>query len=93
MVPNPAAIGDGGAAHAGKDHTGDDVDLAKAPRQMTNEDIGKTEQPPGYAPSVHQLGGKNEKGHSNEGEVIDSVQHALRDDLVIEEKSLGIKQI
>ena len=54
-------VGDRGAGHAGKDHIGDDVDVAQPAAKTADQDEAELKQPVGQAADVHQIGGEDEK--------------------------------
>ena len=72
-----AGVGDGRSGHAGEDNAGNDIGMAQAPGNETDQGRGEAEKAVGDTAGIHQITGQNEEGHRQKSELVDSGDHAL----------------
>ena len=70
-------ISNGGAAHAGKNHRADHIDMAQSPFEPTHQGQRIVENPVGDAGIVHQVAGQNKEGHSQQRKAVNAADHAV----------------
>ena len=70
-------VGNGGAAHAGKNHRANHIDMAQPTLEPADQGQRVVVNPVGDARVVHQVAGQNEKGHRQQRKAVDAADHAV----------------
>ena len=70
-------VGNGGAAHAGKNHRAHHVDMAQAALEPAHQRQRVVVNAVGDAGVVHQVAGQNEEGHGQQRKAVNAADHAV----------------